>query len=36
MEEITSFKFKRNVEILWMHLSSLLVAEIVSERFYSN
>ena len=30
MEETTSFKMERNVEILWMHLSSRLVAEIVS------
>ena len=27
MEETTSFKLKRNVEILWMHLSSREVAE---------
>ena len=36
VEETTSFILDRNVEILLMHLSSRLVAEIVSERFYSN
>ena len=30
MEEITSFKLEKNVEILWMHLSNGEVAEIKS------
>ena len=30
MEETTSFKLERNVATLWMHLSSRLVAEMVS------
>ena len=32
MEETISFKLERNVEVLFMHLSSRIVAEMVSTK----
>ena len=32
MEEVTSVKFEINLEILWMHLSSRLFAEIAATK----